>query len=381
MDNNIPTGEPVDELYGTNIDYDEVQDVGEKNRKVIDISAGAGDEESRMTNAFMGYNHRMSSLAMAKNREQAYLTFFTRPDLNLSIDNLKVSRRLDDKARSAYKSANMAIIAALDPLNAIVADDPKHIQLGGALKAGIPFDNKQAFIPLLSNTLMSISGFPDNTLDVYTSSEGIRREQFSMVDSCYNINNSFSLSATFRNIDGDPITALFSLWLEYMAKVYMGDMLPRWTSIVQNDIDYQTRIYRINTDPNMRYVTKIGIANACFPTNDNLGAAMNVDMGNPFITDSDSININFQCIGAEYQDPILIQEFNRTVALFNPDMIPDPTKDYFVPSSTDLIPLQKSEILLFNFYGYPHISVRTREINWYVYQKDYNEMRLKVTGQ
>lgn len=379
MDNNKPTAptEPVDELYETDIDFDQVQEDGERNRRSVDISSGTGDESQRMTNAFMGYNHRMTSLSMAKNREQAYLTFFTRPNLNLSVDNLKVSRRLSDKARSEFNSANMAIVAALDPINALTADDPNHIQLGGPLKNGVPFDNKQAFIPILTNTLQSISGFPDNTLDIFTSNEGIRREQFSMVDSCYNINNTFSLSATFRNIDGDPITALFSTWLEYMAGVYVGDMLPSASSIVQNEIDYQTRIYRFNTDPSMRYVTKLGIANACFPTNDNLGAAMNVDMTNPFITDNDSININFHCVGAEYQDPIIIEEFNNVVATFNTDMRPL-NSSVFIPTSPELIPLQPSEALFFNYYGYPHISVATREITWYVYQSVYNEISNKV---
>lgn len=380
MENNIPTDEPVDTIYGSNLDYDQVQDAGTHNRRMIDVGSGTGDASQRMTNAFMGLNHRMKELPMAKNREQAYLTFFTRPDLNLNSANLNVSRRMADKAMSAYNSANMAIIAALDPLNEIVANDVKHIRLGSPLKAGIPFDNKQAFIPLLSNTLLSISGFPDNTLDTFTSNEGIKREQFSMVDSCYNINNTFSLSATFRNVDGDPITALFSTWLEYMSSVYFGDMLPRAANIYQNDIDYQTRIYRLNVTPDLRYVTKIGVANAAFPTNDNLGAAMNIDMSNPFITDADSININFQCIGAQYQDPMLIEEFNILVSTFNSDMKPRPKQNYFQPVSDELIALQPSEVFYFNYYGYPHISVRTREITWYVYQSTYNYIKNEVLG-
>lgn len=367
-------------IYDVDIDYDELQDWGTANRRICDVGAGVGIASQHMTNAFMGFNHRMTALPLPKNREQTYLTFFTRPNMNLSRQNMQVSRRLDDKARSNVTSSNMALIAALDPLNEIVANDVNHIRLGSDLKQGIPFDNKQAFIPILSNSLISISGFPDNTVDVYTSPEGLRREQFSMVDSCYSINNSYSLSATFRNLDGDPITSLFSIWLEYMSGVYLGDMLPRAESIIENEIDYQTAIYRLNVDPSMRYVTKIGVARACFPMNDNLGAAMNAEMSNPMITDNDQINIQFSCIGAEYNDPILIEEFNRLVATFNPDMEPQGDVPDFIPVSPELMCLQPSEIQFFNYYAYPHISVRTREITWYVYTDTYNFIKKQVLG-
>lgn len=342
-------------------------------RRSIETAYGRGDSNRALTNAYMGFNHRMSPNRLAKNLETPGLTLFTRPDLNLDEEQMAKSPRLNRLMQNPLTSDAYGIIAALDPESPLTLR--KGVEgLGAPLKDGIPFDNRQAFIPFLSNTLISLSGWPDNALDVYTSEEGIVREQWSMVDSNYEINSTYSLSATFRNVEGDPITTMFSTWLEWMAGSYDGTFIPKERNIIQREIEYETRIYRLVLDPTMRFVTKIGACFAAFPLNDNVGAAINFNAQDFINSEGDNININFHAMGARYQDPELVEDFNYVVGMFNPDMLPlNPDDSEFIPRGKDYMRmLNRQEIIIFNFYGYPRINPVTMELQWWVYQDDYD---------
>ncbi len=341
----------------------------------ITVGGGAGIRDSALLSAFTGINHRFASIPLAKNRERSGITFFTRPNMNLSPENMLKSRKLAELYISQTNSSNSAIMSLLDPYNRHLAADPKSVYLGCRLKDGVPVNNQSPFIPFLTNLLDSLSGFPDSTLDVYRSVEGIRREQVSMVDSTYHINNSFSLNASFRNVDGDPVTTFFNLYLEYMSYVAEGIFYPRPYSIYANELDYNMRIIRFNMDPTGRFITKYGVGIAGFPTNDNYGAAMNVQTNNPFITDNDTINIQFEVNGAEYNDPYLLYEFNELVAMYNPAMKdPKSTSDYFLktPDLSIMKKLKPSELLFFNCEGYPHANLITKELTWWVTHEMYD---------
>lgn len=360
----------VDDVFGTT------------HRQNVEQKSGRGNSRKTISNLFSGFNHRMAPLYVPKNLDSTGYTFFTRPDLNLNEENVLNSRRIREMLRGGYNSQVASIIAMLDPLSNITALSKSSIKLGSALNSKVEFDNRQAFIPLLTNTLVSLTGFPDSTLDVYTSEEGIKREQWSMVDSTYQINYGFSLNASFRNIEGDPITTLFTIWLEYMAGVRDGTFIPRARSIIQREIDYQTRIYRLIMDPTRKYVRKIGIVNAAFPVNDSLGAIMNVSANTPFINANDQLDIQFQANIAQYMDPILIQEFNDVVSTFNPNMLPvDDDTSVFVPyGHDDMVKLSNNEIGIFNYYGYPHIDINTYELSWYVDSDKYDEVMEQLNG-
>jgi len=365
----LPDQTDEDIPYDYKIDYVTTSANGANIRRKIDIESGRGDTDKTLTNTFMGFNHRIAPSHVPKNRETDGLTLFTRPDFNLNEANISQSRRMKQMGESDIRSGERAILGMLDPLCPYCQASPvSEPRLGVPFHDEVVFDNKQAFIPILTNRLTSLTGFPDNTLDVYTSSEGFKREQWSMVDSHYAANYAYTLNATFKNLDGDIITRIFTTWLEAMSALYDGTFIPRARNLTQNEICYNTRIYRILLDPTNKYVTKIGTALAAFPVNDNLGAAMNVD-GESFVTDAnDQINIQFQCDGAAYLDPILIEEFNEVVSIFNPDMIPeDWDADEFIPSGKDYLrKLTPSELITFNYYGYPHIDRTTRELSWYI---------------
>ena len=87
-------------------------------------------------------------------------------------------------------------------------------------------DNNQAFIPLLTNSLVSLNGWQDFDVQTYTSKEGVYREQYTQVDSINEFYNTFQITASFNNTKGDPILYLFYIWIKYMSYVYEGRLSP-----------------------------------------------------------------------------------------------------------------------------------------------------------
>lgn len=348
--------------------------------RAVEKKSGRGSSRDTLTNIFTGFNHRMAPLYVPKNVDNTGFTFFTRPDCNFSLDNMISSRKMQEATRAGRGSQAAAIIAMLDPLNEWLLLDKKNPRLGAPLAREVQFDNKCAFIPMLSNLITSLTGFPDSTLDVWTSEEGLIREQVAYVDSIYEVNNAYTLSAQFRNIDGDPITTYLNFLVDYMSGVRKGTYIPRAENMYQRVVDYQSRVYRLVMDPTKRYVRKFGIANALFPITDAMGASMNISGNNPLVTDTDQVSVQFYAIGAYYNDPIIIQEFNDVVATFNPDMFPeDENSSDFIPYGKDFMrKLTREEIGIFNYRGYPRINPNTYELDWWIYGDQYETILAEV---
>ena len=87
--------------------------------------------------------------------DKQVMYFFTKPDCNLTYDNVKRARKLTWLAdyEDEYSMAN-AIRCMLSPTG-FYTGGPKNKEVRSKL-----VDDKLAFIPLLSNTLKSASGHP-----------------------------------------------------------------------------------------------------------------------------------------------------------------------------------------------------------------------------
>lgn len=334
-----------------------------------------GDLTSALRNTLMGFNHRGFGSPVPYNAENHGITFFTRPRLNLSYDNVAMDRVLTPFLADDPDSYQRAMRLMLDP----EAGRGRTLSVGTRrihqLDSNL-FDYRQAFIPLLTNNLLSMSGWPDPSMDMYVSNPGVTREVWSMADGPVELRNNFDLTANFRNILGDPITLLFWMWYRYIGNVRSGKMVPWPEEVIENRIDYQTGIWRMTLDPARKYIQKISRTIAT-PTAVPFGAAMDYSTDSPFNpTNASQISIPFSCIGAEYNDPILFTEFNVLVCAHNIDMF-GPNRDKLMLK----IPIE--ELAYFNFYGYPRIDFRTAELEWYVYRSDYQDSlnRLKEVDQ
>jgi hypothetical protein len=312
-----------------------------------------GPLPSNMVNTIYGINHRQTQLALPFNRDGFGLTFFTRPRMNLTTNNIRFVRQMYPLLNTEPRSIQRIIRTTLDPQIAF-GSDPRNQSITS------PYvDVSNMFIPLLSNLCLTISGWPDFVVDTHTTPEGHYRESHSMVDSSVEIKNTYELSASFRNIPNNPVTLLFFFWLFYMAKVFEGEMIPYGSSMWETEIDYNTRIYRLILDPTKRYVQHILATGAAFPLNAPVGALGNFDNSQPYNEANDNVNIRFQCIGMDYNDPISVQEFNAAVVLMNPGMEISTRDSYYIK-----IPYQV--LSFFNMRGYPQINTSTMELEWYI---------------
>jgi len=340
------------------IDYDSVPDA------VVQVfqTTSLGELDAAIGNSFYGINHRQQPAAVPINKDTFGLTFFTRPKFNLATENLNLARQLTALLTTKEESVQRAIRNTLDR---------------ELVKHGIrcPFvDNQQAFIPLLSNHLVSMSGWPDVKADTYVAPDGAYKQTWGMVDGVAQDYSAYDITADFRNMPGSPITLLFFTWIHYMSLIYQGILVPHYENIIENEIDYQTRIYRLTMDASKTVVTGIAACGAALPVSAPMGAMFNFSTEKPYNDAHDTMSINFRCFGALYMYDMLIYEFNRTVQLFN-----DTMKNRYRESMYRRVDAEFLEI--FNNRGYPRINPNTYELEWWVPKDIYNQKLSIYTSQ
>lgn len=315
-----------------------------------------GDVQVSEAAELYGINHRMTPGAVSINKDYHGLVLFTRPQLNLTDQNARAMRIFLPLLTTQELSLQRMIRKLLDP----------RLQ---SLPCPI-VDDRSAFLPILTNHCFSLSGFPDPFVNSYISKPGVQKETFGMIDDVVDLKHNFTVNTSFRNMKGDPLTTLFYLWIEYASAVARGTMLPYADMITSREIDYNTRIWRIVLDKNKKYVTKIGYCGAAYPVNSPLGAAFDFDHSRPINQNNDAINVQFQCFGARYNDPLMIFEFNKLVGYFNPDMRPKRTDPFGEPAGP-VVQVPFSDLQIFNRTGYPRIDPDTWELQWWVSKGQY----------
>ena len=327
-------------------------------------NAGLGASNSTTFSILNGINIQGGTLPLPHNTDTQGLIFFTRPCLNLTYNNVSDIRTMMYLTNTDKSSMGNAIRCMLNPPNieGFAAN-------GDSYRSNI-INDKTPFIPLLSNTILSLSGWPDLVPYTYTSTAGIGSEQVSWVDGRSGICNTFDLTGSFANMEGDPITALFTTWVEYAQRVFEGSMSPFPINIVENRVDYQTRIYRLVLDRTKTFVQKISATGASFPIIAPIGAAMNFNAGTQFNDSNNQITIPFRCMGAMYNDPILVAEFNKIVQIYNSDMDDDSRPSNMVKLEGEVkhnIPKK----MIMNYKAYPRIA-DNMELEWWASKQDYD---------
>lgn len=328
----------------------------------IALNAGMPLRDRAISNTFYGLDPVGRNAPIPVNRENHGYTFFTRPMMNMSYNNLIVNRVLSNLLSENPKSLSRMIRATFDPYHQLA--DYANFRSEG-------IDNLNPFIPLLSNNLISLSGWPDFTLNTHTSQPGLYREAYSYVDDIPYNYEVFDLQASFRNLSGDPISFMMLMWGWYMGLVYEGVIMPYPELILLNEIDYNTRIYRLIMNADKTHVTRIGATGAAFPITAPIGNIFNFEgdgSQTPFTTANDQISVNFRCMGFIYYDNILVYQFNRTMEIFNANMSDRNRENYYVK-------LHRSERDYFRYSVYPRINPETMELEWWVDKTLYNNER------
>jgi len=328
-----------------------------------------GSVDKAIGNNLYGFNHRQIPGMVTSNKDTYGLTFFVRPQLNLQPGNIRNIRYFYPLLSMNPVSIQRFVRCMLDP-RLMVGSPENPTGLSCPL-----IDSTQAFIPILTNNLTSLSGWPDLTVPTYTSKQGVYNEVYSQVDGVSRNFESFDIDATFRNTRGDPIVYLFYIWAHYSSLVYEGTLMPYIDYLLENEIDYMTRIYRLTLDESKTYVRKIGATGVAFPISAPIGSFMDFSSEKPYNDQNKDITIRFRCLGAEYFDDILVKEFNATVKIFNPDMaavenavrVP---RDVTVAGGVVKIP--QDLLTYFNHRGYPWINPNNYELEWWIPNNIYN---------
>jgi hypothetical protein len=323
-----------------------------------------GNTMSRaITDNLYGINHRQIAAPVPINKDLYGLTFFTRPQLNLTTPNLRNVRLMVPLLSGDTKSYQRAIRSLLDPR--LVAGYAEGNSTLPRLTSEL-IDNEQAFIPILTNNLLSISGWPDITLPTFTTPSGVYKEEHSIVDGLAVNYTSYDITATFRNSRGDPITSLFYYWSHYASNVFEGNLLPYPDFLIRNEIDYNTRIYRLVLDSTKRFVQRIAACGAAFPIAVPVGGIFDYSSEKPYNDVNAQIAIPFKCNGAIYNDDILIWSFNKTVEAFNPSMRTGSRE-------SSMIVIPQDYLNLFNNRGYPYINTETYELQWWISREQFEK--------
>lgn len=330
-----------------------------------------------IANNLFGINHRQTPSAVPLNRDQYGFAFFTRPQLNLQSENIRGIRHFFPLLQTRDNTYQSAIRNLLDP------------RIGRGWAGHDAYDSvfvdwNQAFIPMLTNNIVSMSGWHDMVLPTFNAKEGAYKEGFSMPDGIVVDYTTYDLTCSFRNTIGDPITALFFYWIIYMAGVFEGVLMPYPDFLLQNEMDYNTRIWRLVLDKTKTRVQRIACTGAAFPTTVPLGGLFNFNLDKPYNDVNAEISVQFRCMGACYNDDILVHEFNHTVGIFNESLRnvkwtkKTNAQGQFirnVVNSEDMVMIDYSVLQLFNSRGYPYIDPETYDLQWYI-QRDLYEAKL-----
>lgn len=338
-----------------------------KQRSILGKS-GLGSPDSAISQLFRGYDHRQTGTNFQRDAFNHGYVFYTRPMMNMSYDNINgdplLSCLLSDDLNSPFRYVR----AMLDPQ--------------GEYDSNL-IDREQPFIPILTNTCVSHSGWPDIGIDSYVAPEGMRREAWAMGESVAEFNGVSDLSASFENTHGNILLFMFHCWIKYIGEVKMGDdMTPYPQAWMTHYLDYVSRCWRIVLDKNKRYVTGIATSVASYPENAPLGAQFNFNKDSVFPQDTSQINIQWKSMCIEYNYEHLIDEFNENVCFKCPKM-----RDHRRPKemvllkltsiiNTDGSPMFLDELNLTNFDNlYPRINPETKEFEWWMKLNEYKTMR------
>jgi hypothetical protein len=339
---------------------------------LISRKSGIGQLNDAYLNMMRGINHRGLGNPVASTQDNTGIIFFTRPDLNLSYDNLAKQRVLMPLATQQDEPPTIqrAIRTLLDPMS----ND-----------RGITsplIDELNPFMAVLTNNLVSLSGWPDINPETYSSKEGVMRESWSMLTGIAKHNGEFDLTASFRNTQGSPIALLILTWLYYMYGVRFENMEPYLINQINIAIDSKTRIYHFILDPGRQYIQHSAVTGmGGFPTTFPIGSLFNFTGGDTMQRSQEQLPVTFKCNVAEYNDPINFREFNRLVARFNPallivDMNSNGSLTTVGEQSETWVKIPRNLLKGANYLGTPLIHEDTGELFWYCSIENY----LKLLG-
>ncbi len=328
-----------------------------------------GATKSLATNSLYGFNNTGTLTIPEQDKTSRGMVFFTRPQLNMLTENLVHERMLYPLLTKHSMSIGHFIRNTLDP-RLEVGYDPYSPTLTPSPNHSIytPLvDNEQAFIPMLSNSLLNLSGFPDIEVPVYTSVENMYKGSYVQVDGVDNLNTTLDITAEFKSSVGNPVMNLLRIWSLFPSFYLHKKLMPYPDYRLGGTKDYETRVFRIALDYTDTYVEYIAATGPAIWTATGFGSILDYSAEEKYANVNKAHNYRLTAQGISVMDPILMKEFNTTVEYFNEAM-----KDGI--REKEMIQVPKDLYNVFNYRGYPYINLRTNEFGWYVPKAYFNSV-------
>lgn len=318
-----------------------------------------------------GLNFSQAPTQVPRNKEQPGFVFFTRPQLNMQTDNIRNVRQFYNLLTDNGLSKEMRIRCLLDPR---LGAGYQYLNVQAPIIRSPLVDNENAFIPNLTNNLMTLTGWPEEVMTFQRSKEDVYRGTHTQAQGVHMINSSYTLNATFRNTMNNPIIQMFHYWMVYMSCVTTLGTLRPYPDFEAMDIkDYNTRIYHITLDAQMERVTGIYACGAAIPSSNSVSQYADYNRVAPIVDVNKDFTISFECDGAIILDPILFYTFNKVVAAFCPGMR-DGNRQWSMQK------LGKFDRNYFRSIAYPYIDPQTNKFELYVPKDLYEKRMVQITG-
>ena len=188
-----------------------------------------------------------------------------------------------------------------------------------------------------------------------------------MNDSIAEYNGRYDITCTFNNIKGNAVLAMLHAWIIYIGALRVGPIVPHPIQRKRNEMDYFTRIERIKLEENGRKIASWFHCGAAFPTNLSIGAGFGFNREEATEFENKQISVQFACVGAVYNDPIQLIEFNYRIMRWNPNMVDGVRSQKYTK-------IPRQYLLATNYNGYPWINLATQELEWYVDNETYAQL-------
>ena len=280
-------------------------------------SVAAGGFNNQIQTFLRGIDRYQRNI-LPVNAEHSGLTFITRPRLNLQSSSLRQDRvfaPLDGDPATVTTSMQYMIRCLLDT---------KFANTTGKLHPSPLVDYENPFFTPLCNALTGISGYPDPIIQTLTTDPGFHSEDQTFAIGHDDLNKSYDLNLSFKDIQHGPICAMFVYWLRYIHNVTKGTMIAYADDIDNQRLNYTVSIYRFVMDPSRKYITRFSKATGCFPKSVPLGAMFNFSEGELFISAAGKFSIPFTANKIEYNDYAIFADFNRLAERYWPEISTDP---------------------------------------------------------
>lgn len=279
------------------------------------------------------------------------LVFVTRPLLNLSDENVKKHPQLISLYKPNKDGLNAYVKGLLDPRWGRNESVPDSL-----------LDPYYPWIAPITNFVKVSSGFPDVTLNVDKSEPGIRKEVHMYPSGMLKVNWDFDMRMTFYNPKPNILPYIFDVWNHYIEAVTLGDegMEPYPEALIQNYRDYDTRIYHMVLNKDMRSIEGIYCNAYSWPNSFPSGAFSSIDKTRNSLLGQgqDELDINFPSVGFRYNNVRVAAMFNQTTTYFNPRMDPKVRGQHYRK-------LKFSEYQSEGTSSYPWINLDTMELEYW----------------